>query len=71
MVNDLCTRLQCPCGEWIGLTLTVGASQYGADGSVVLPVWFDVDQFKQDVSDHLLADPTNPAHYDSVGEEDG
>lgn len=71
MVSELGTRFRCPCGEWIGLTVTVGSSERRDDGTVVLPIAFDEDQFKQDFSTHLLADPTNPSHYQFVTVADG
>lgn len=61
-MNSLGTRFQCPCGEWIGLTLTVGETRTRGDGSVELPISFDKDQFVQDFSTHVLDDPTNENH---------
>jgi hypothetical protein len=50
--------------------LTVGKTVRREDGSMVLPISFDQDQFKQNMSDHLLADPTNPRHADLVVQVD-
>lgn len=60
-VSEMGTRLQCPCGEWVGLTLTVGEAQREGDRPV-LPLSFDKDQFIRDFSDHVMTDPTNEDH---------
>lgn len=61
MVGELGTRFQCPCGEWVGLTLTVGRTVREGD-RLALPISFDKDQFIQDFSTHVLDDPLNENH---------
>jgi hypothetical protein len=62
MIGELGTRLQCPCGEWVGLTLTAGPAQREGGGRLVMPITFDKDQFILDFSTHVLDDPTNENH---------
>jgi hypothetical protein len=69
-LNELGTVVRCPCGDWMDVPLTVGKTVRREDGSMVLPISFDQDQFKQNMSDHLLADPTNPRHADLVVQVD-
>jgi hypothetical protein len=70
-LNEIGTRVQCPCGEWLGLTLTVGKTERRKDGSITLPLSFDTEQFKQDFEDHIVADPENEQHAQFVVTVDG
>lgn len=60
-INPVGTRLQCPCGEWVGMTLTAGPTQREGD-RLVLPISFDKAQFTEDFTAHVMADPTNADH---------
>jgi hypothetical protein len=61
MINEVGTKMQCPCGEWVNLTLTVGPSRR-EHGEYTMPISFDKDKFAEDFSAHVLANPEHDDH---------
>jgi hypothetical protein len=56
------TKVQCPCGEWVELTLTIGEATRTNGREVVLPISFDRERFVEAFTVHVLADPERPGH---------
>ena len=60
-LNEIGTKVTCPCGEDVPVSLTVGESRREAHG-VVLPLSFDRDKLVADFEAHVLASPDAPGH---------
>lgn len=68
--NELGTKFNCPCGDRVNLTMTVGTPTREGE-KTILPLSFDKDQFVEDFSAHVLADPENEQHAPFVVAVDG
>ena len=57
MVQIQGSRMRCPdCGAWLDLPITVGeTTQVG--NQIVMPVGILEDQFREDMTAHVMADP--------------
>lgn len=61
MINETGTKMRCPCGEWIDLTLMAGVTRRER-GGYTMPISFDKDKFVEDFSAHVLANPEHDDH---------